>query len=883
MSDATPTDTRECNPKDQHNVFLAAALDYASRQIPIFPCNPASKAPLTPNGHRNATTDCDQIRSWWQQNPDAMIGMPTGAVSNRVVVDLDLKGDKNGIARWREMLQTHDASPVTFVIRTASGGEHWHYLWPGVKTKSTVNKIAAGIDTRGDGGYVIMAPSVASCGAYTVLTDVPVAPLPPWLVVLFQQARIIGDCDNTDTSTHANAKRQLTQSVSADEQRIVHCLRSLDPDSSYADWLAVGMALHDWDERRGLPVWLEWSRKGSKYLEGELEMKWKTFHKQVGGVTIGTLFRMAGDEEIRSMPVPTPLPDISAVEPFQYEMLPDSIAPWIRDICDRMQCRPDIPAVTAVVAMSTLIGRKVGIRPKRYDDWVVTCNLWGAGVTPPGYLKTPSINAALTPLKRIEHEETERYQRGMDNYVKTLSTWTTQTDAAMGEIKAAIKAGDAQKAEVLKQQLPQEPKEPARRRLIVNDSTIEALGEILRANPNGVMVHRDELVGFLKSLEKDNQKDARSFYLECWNGDGRFTTDRVGRGTIEIECAIVSIMGGIQPGPLQQYVSDLEGSGDDGLLQRFQLLVWPDPPPRWHNVDRFPDHIARDTAFAVYQRLHDLSALTVMATSGDGSMPYLRFCDEAQKLFDQWRESVERRLAEGSMSDAMQSHISKYRKLIPALALIFCLADGGKAIVDAGSLKRALEWARYLESHARRLYGSRRNTPVVLAARLLDKIRIRALADGFTIRDIYRHQWSSLGDPQDVLKAVHVLVEYGYLLEQSRKDKGRPCSVYRINPHTYDSEESGLTELPIETDANVATSANGGYVSSGSEVQPVATNPPVLVSPPQAPTQLLEMDHAAPAIEQIPPPSVSTIGDSVRQSDGHSSEKPFEAIPPDAS
>lgn len=85
--------------------------------------------------------------------------------------------------------------------------------------------------------------------------------------------------------------------------------------------------------------------------------------------------------------------------------------------------------------------------------------------------------------------------------------------------------------------------EPQRRRYVVNDSSVEKMGEILSANPNGVLVFRDELTGFLRSLEREGQEVGRAFYLEAWNGTGRFTYDRIGRGTVDIEAYCISILG----------------------------------------------------------------------------------------------------------------------------------------------------------------------------------------------------------------------------------------------------------------------------------------------------------------------------------------------------
>src|SRR4028119_1317950 len=108
----------------------------------------------------------------------------------------------------------------------------------------------------------------------------------------------------------------------------------------------------------------------------------------------------------------------------------------------------------------------------------------------------------------------------------------------------------------------QENDPPARRRYLLNDATVEKLGEILRDNPNGVAVFRDELTGWIRGLEREGREGDRAFYLEAWNGNGRFTYDRIGRGTIDIEAACVSILGTIQPGPLREQVRSMrDGKG----------------------------------------------------------------------------------------------------------------------------------------------------------------------------------------------------------------------------------------------------------------------------------------------------------------------------------
>src|SRR3954451_1827005 len=115
------------------------------------------------------------------------------------------------------------------------------------------------------------------------------------------------------------------------------------------------------------------------------------------------------------------------------------------------------------------------------------------------------------------------------------------------------------------------------------------------------------LPGWLAKMESEEYQSDRAFYLEAFNGDGRFTYDRIGRGTTVIENCTLSIIGGIQPSRLAPLVRGaVSGTANDGLIQRFQLAVWPDPRGSWEWVDRAPDLAAKATYENAFRRLHDL-------------------------------------------------------------------------------------------------------------------------------------------------------------------------------------------------------------------------------------------------------------------------------------
>ena len=173
--------------------ILAAALDYAKRGIPVFPVMPtAKKKPFTTNGFYDATTDEKQIRAWWKQWPKAMIGAPTGEASGFWVLDPDVdpKKNLNGPAELDKLLAIHGPLPPTRGVITPRG-RHYHFRMNGADIRNSTSKIAPGIDVRGNGGYIVLPPSVRNNGAvyqWSGSIDDTLADAPDRLVELAREA-----------------------------------------------------------------------------------------------------------------------------------------------------------------------------------------------------------------------------------------------------------------------------------------------------------------------------------------------------------------------------------------------------------------------------------------------------------------------------------------------------------------------------------------------------------------------------------------------------------------------------------------------------------------------------------------------------------------------
>ena len=301
----------------------------------------------------------------------------------------------------------------------------------------------------------------------------------------------------------------------------------------------------------------------------------------------------------------------------------------------------------ALVGLSSIVGRQLGIRPKRFDDWTVVPNLWGAIVGRPGLLKSPAIREALRPLRNLSAAAQKQYESAPPGSSARVTVAKARRVDLERQLKEAIRKSN-EAVESIESELAAlvEPPPLSERRYETNDPTIEKLGEILAANPRGVLVSRDELVGFMRTLDKKGRENDRSFFLESWNGNTSYVYDRIGRGTIRIAAACVSILGGIQPGPLVGYLKDAAHGGlsDDGLMPRFQLLVYPDPPGEWRNVDRQPDFEARDRAYRIFTALDSIDLTRFVGhvcPCADDEIPTLHFAIDAQDLFDEWRTDLE--------------------------------------------------------------------------------------------------------------------------------------------------------------------------------------------------------------------------------------------------
>jgi hypothetical protein len=251
------------------SVVLEAALHYAGRGIPVFPCN-IQKRPLTVQGFKDASTDKAQIRAWWEQHPNAIIGLPTGAASGLAVIDLDHKPNKFGIERngSQALLEITQGEilPDTVEARTPTGGRHIYVRnQPGFKC-STDDEL--GIDVRAEGGYVCVPPS-PGYSFEKPFDFFPVIEAPECLIKILTEG--------TRKRVHEDHAEQLPIAgpVEADDTRpddVAQILNEAWNPDDYHDWSTAALALHGLPD--GYAIWSAWAARSPKFNVAENLRKW---------------------------------------------------------------------------------------------------------------------------------------------------------------------------------------------------------------------------------------------------------------------------------------------------------------------------------------------------------------------------------------------------------------------------------------------------------------------------------------------------------------------------------------------------------------------------------------------------------------------------------
>jgi hypothetical protein len=264
-----------------------------AQRFPVFPCSP-TKSPRTSRGFHDASQDPAQIRQWWRQWPDSLVGVPTGQGTGLVVVDYDPDNATQATHTW--MAEHSDLLCSTRSHKTGRNG--LHYVFRSSDRYQTGTNLVLGgsprrgLDLRASGGYVIWWP-LHGCDVNGGDT---IAPLPADLI---DERRFNASRDMTPLPTNA------PQDWGRERDRVREALTHIQPDG-YEHWIRIGMALHHaaGGSDEGFAIWHEWSATGESYdgIE-DCRYHWASFGGYSGrALGLGTVYAAAKSSGFDTVP-----------------------------------------------------------------------------------------------------------------------------------------------------------------------------------------------------------------------------------------------------------------------------------------------------------------------------------------------------------------------------------------------------------------------------------------------------------------------------------------------------------------------------------------------------------------------------------------------------
>lgn len=481
-----------------------------------------------------------------------------------------------------------------------------------------------------------------------------------------------------------------------------------------------------------------------------------------------------------------PEPDLSILKPSRPAppVMPDQDfdavfgpwADWLRNAAEVKGTPVDYVALALLTTASACIGNSRWAVP--WEGWKEPPVLWAMLIGDPSAGKSPALDAVLDPVKAIESEMADAYKAAREKW--------DDADEIASLVLSQWKA-DAKKAVAAGESAPDKPEDadagrpPVRERIRISDATVEKVAELLATSWRGLLMCRDELSGWLGSMDRYSGGGDRPFWLEAYGGRP-YTVDRKANPEpVIVDHLSVSVLGGTQPDKLD---SLLVKTDDDGLLARF-LTVYPAPVP-----------LARPKARLDEARLVDgLKRLRSLHPAKDeaGHMrPFLVYLtDCAGDALQGFRQQC--RVWEGEAEGVFKGHVGKLPGLVVRVACVLAHLDYAASPdatmpseISRNHIGRACHLVgEHYRLHAFRAYGAVTPPKEVLAARKLAEIIHRESPHVISVREIQRRGLSGLERAQQVQAAIAELQEADWLRASQVETGGRPKRQYTVNPKIW--------------------------------------------------------------------------------------------------
>lgn len=746
----------------------------------------------------------DELKAWFASERTG-IGLVTGAVSgNLEFLDFD---SHEAFVEFRELAkaaelgdvverlyleQTPRGAHLAWRCDTIAGNQKLAFVYERDKHGNILTdeyknpKMKTLIETRGEGGFIIIAPSggrVHPTGKPYTLISGSLATIPVITQEerqeLFSLARTLGE-----------VKKEQQADRSEPHEPGSNGDRPGDLFNARATWEEV-LAPHGWRrvyERGGVSYWRRPGKdrgiSASINFQGSgLLYVWSTstlFESERGYSKFSayTLLTHAGDfkkaaeslisagykntrtgknkspHQLSSLPereseylvIPV---DKDKIEPFPVEVLPNPLRNWVHAGARAMCCPPDFLAVPALTLAGAAIGKTRLIEIKK--GWRESTNIFSAVTASPGSKKSPALAAASAPFRARQQVLYVAYEKKLAEYELALAQYEidiTQWKKASGKGTAAAN------------QKPQPPDEPSLAQVFTTDTTVEAQAPLLKNNPRGVVNLSDELTAWVRSFNqyKSGRGTDRQAWLSFWSGS-QVLVNRKTMKPIVLNAPFVAVTGCLPPDVLPD-LSDERGR-EDGFVHRV-LFSFPDPvPQQWTE-----DEIAADILTQYQEFFSALFALQPALTENGEMDPVVLTLSPLAK--NEWRAWITAHYEEQTSEKFpiyLKGPWAKLEGYCARLALILhcCREAAGETnSVEIEEQDITAAWALidYFKSHAKRVYSHLRTTPADRRAEAVTTW-MRDHGGQATVRDLVTYRVANIQKSSEAKQLLKDLVDRG--------------------------------------------------------------------------------------------------------------------------
>lgn len=799
-----------------------AAATYAAGGIPVFPCDPGSKAPKVKSGFHAASMDLPTVRDWWKQWPAAMIGTPTGKAFD--VFDLDAP---DGPQVFFDLCR--EAGDFHFLARsytkTPSGGFHF-YTEPVPNLKNVAGKLADHCDTRADGGYVILPGSCRPDGKRYTFNPGAFEAAPAWLVDLCRERGLMRDPNPPKTAPRAPldfppgippSTRALIESGTGEGSRnetaftIAVQLRDEGLPESEARALVEAFAARC---NPPLPLSEAAAACASAYAQPRREPARDPSKPAYTPPTASRkradkpeTFHVEGDAPPPEAPEPweadpVPLGGFqSEAAPLPLGGFPDTVGDMVEAVRDTYRQPPDLIATCALGVLSIASRNRFRVEIKR--DHRTHTNLYFIAALPPGGGKTPVLKAFSKPLEDWQREARPAWE-------KALADWKRRAGLVEARIKGIRRRMEKDGGEpfemeqagrdiaALEDELGPAPPMPC---AFTTDATSEALARIMAGNGGTAAVLSSEGRKML-GVAKGRYVEGGDIDLWLAGHAGDFCRiDRRGSEPVEIPHPNLSALILTQPDSLAD-LGELPAMRESGFLARW-LYVCPESFPSRYNVDSVPE----DTAAAWCDLVRRI--MNYKPAQGPDGEPLPHLLTMNKQALDLWREfhdATHRRLAAGreTMPPILQGWESKLPEHVARLAglvrIVRHIEDGEELrTLTAGDVEAALAFVPAFRSHAARAVEGMGANPETARARkvwqwleknratLRDRRECESLGavEAVKARDLERAGVAGIANAREAGDVLDVLASKGWVQPVTFKREGttaKPQALFYIRP-----------------------------------------------------------------------------------------------------